>query len=57
MAAGTPTSGPSDAVQNIVLFIIMALQAKEIFLWISLPALGVSRSACLGAVLSERRPS
>ena len=36
---------------------IMASQAKEIFLQISLPALGVPRPACPGAVLSERRQS
>ena len=32
MAVGTPTGGPNDVVQDNVLFIIMASQAKEISL-------------------------
>ena len=40
MAVGTPTGGPNDAVQDNVLFIIMASQAKVI----SLDSLACSRS-------------
>ena len=32
MAVGSPTGGPNDVVQDNVLFIIMASQAKEISL-------------------------
>ena len=53
MAVGTPTGGPNDAVQDNVLFIIMASQAKEIFLLDSIacsrnPPSGVSRRCLVG---------
>ena len=57
MAVGTPTGGPNDEVQDNVLFIIMALQAKEIPLLDSMPApgnppSGVSRRCLEGAAPS-----
>ena len=55
MAVGSPTGGPNDEVQDNVLFIIMTLQAKEIPLLDSMPAPGILRPACPGAVLSEWR--
>ena len=62
MAVGTPTGGPNDAVQDNVLFIIMASQANEIPLLDSItcsrnPPSGMSRalSCRSGARLSLRR--
>ena len=54
MAVGTPTGGPNNAVQDNVLFIIMASQAKEIPLLDSIacsrnPPSGVSRRCLVGA--------
>ena len=54
MAVGTPTGGPNDVVQDNVLFIIMASQAKEIPLLDSIacsrnPPSGVSRRCLVGA--------
>ena len=55
MAIGSPTDGPIDVVQNVVLLYIMASQAKEIsFLDFRLPA-GFLRPAYPCPVLSKRR--
>jgi hypothetical protein len=53
MAIGTPTCEPNDAVQDNVLFIIMASQAKEIPLLDSIacsrnPPSGMSRRCLVG---------
>ena len=55
MAVGTPTGGPNDTVQDNVLFIIMASQAKEISLLDSLacswsPSFIMSRRCLVGTI-------
>ena len=53
MAVGSPTDGPIDVVQNVVLLYIMTSQAKEISLLDFLacswnPLFGVSRCCLVG---------